>query len=75
MFHFSVEKKEVITFWKKVSVLVFRLAWKFQKTKPKIEKNVTCENLKPEVLVSSAIISKILPNTYVGLYVRKNICR
>ena len=45
----------------KVSVLVFRLAWKFQKTKPEVDNNVTCENIKPEVLVNSAIISKITP--------------
>ena len=44
-----------------VSVLIFRLVWKIQRTKPEIGNDVTRENIKLEVLVSSEIIFKNIP--------------
>ena len=35
-----------------VSVSKFRSVWKFQKMKPEIESNFTCENIRPEVLAN-----------------------
>ena len=44
-----------------VSVLVIRLVWKIQKTKPEIGNTVTREIIKPEVLVSYEIVSRNIP--------------
>ena len=33
-----------------VLILIFRLVWRFQKTKPEVEKMIAGENIRPEVL-------------------------
>ena len=66
MFRFSVEQKENDPNLQNVSVLVFRLVWKIQKTKPKIRNSVARENIRPEVLVSLQLFLKIFRNAFVG---------
>ena len=64
-FRFSVEKKELIPFQKNVLVLVFRLIWKFQKTKPETANSFVCENIRPEVSFCEEIISDVSRSAYV----------
>ena len=66
MFRFSVEQKNNDPILENVSVLVFRLVWKIQKTKPEIRNSVARENIRPEVLVSLKLILKIFRNAFVG---------
>ena len=49
MFLFSVKRKKDPNVGY-VLVLLFRLVWRFQKTKPEVEKIVACENIEPEIL-------------------------
>ena len=35
-----------------ILILIFRLVWKFQKTKPEVENKVPCDNIRPEVLAT-----------------------
>ena len=44
-----------------ISTTLFSMFSRIQKTKPEIGKNVTHENIKSEVLVSSEIVSKKIP--------------
>ena len=62
-----MEKKEEIPFLENVSVLIFRLVWKFQKTKPEIENSFTCGNIRPEVLANLKSFPKPFRNTSVGV--------
>ena len=62
MFHFSVEQKENDPILENVSVLVFRLVWKIQKTKPEIRNSVARENVRPEVLISVKLFMKLFRN-------------
>ena len=66
-------KKEDDPISENVLILIFRFVWEFQKTKQEVKNKVTCENIKPQNLVSLRSFPKIFRNVYVGFRLRKVI--
>ena len=63
-----VWSKEKMIPFRKVAVLIFRLARKNQKMKQEIRNSVARENIWPEVIVCPETILKVFRNAYVGFY-------